>query len=65
MRLHWHHLRRAMGQVLSYPEVSVTVWQEHDRIVTAMIRGDANDAAELMRRHTADAFKRIQNAQLF
>lgn len=64
MRLHWHHLRRAMGQVLRHPGMSITVWQEHDQILTAMIRGDANDAAELMRRHIVDAFTRVQNDQL-
>jgi DNA-binding GntR family transcriptional regulator len=63
MRLHWHHLRRAMGQVLRYPGMSISVWQEHDRILTEMIRGDASGAAELMRRHIVDAFKRVQKDQ--
>lgn len=60
MRLHWQHLRRAMGQVLRHPGMSISVWQEHDRILTGMIRGDADGAAELMRRHLVDAYKRVQ-----
>lgn len=63
MRLHWNHLRRAMGQVLRHPGMSISVWQEHDRILEAMIRGDADGAAELMRRHVVDAFERVRNAQ--
>jgi DNA-binding GntR family transcriptional regulator len=61
MRLHWHHLRRAMGQVLRYPGMSISVWQEHDRILQAMIRGDADRGAELMRRHVVEAFERVRN----
>ncbi|MEI9899433.1 MAG: GntR family transcriptional regulator [Hyphomicrobium sp.] len=50
MRLHWHHLRRAMGQVLR-AGTQMGVWNEHGRILEAMIRGDAEAAAETMRRH--------------
>lgn len=64
MRLHWQHLRRAMGQVLSYPGMSISVWQEHDRILMGMIRGDADGAAELMRCHVVDAYKRVQKKGL-
>ncbi|MEI9406424.1 GntR family transcriptional regulator [Mesorhizobium argentiipisi] len=61
MRLHWYHLRRAMGQVLRYPGMSISVWQEHDRILEAMIRTDADGAAELMRRHVVDAYERVRS----
>ncbi len=60
MRLHWRHLRRAMGQVLRYPGMSISVWQEHGRILEAMIRGDAEGAAELMRRHLIEAYERVE-----
>ena len=60
MRLHWRHLRRAMGEVLRYPGMSISVWQEHGRILEAMIRGDADGAAELMRRHLIDAYERVR-----
>ncbi len=59
MRLHWHHLRRAMGQVLLYPGMSVSVWREHDRILGSMIKSDARGAAKLMRRHLVDAYQRV------
>lgn len=60
MRLHWRHLRRAMGEVLRYPGMSISVWQEHGRILEAMIRGDSDGAAELMRRHLIDAYERVR-----
>jgi FCD domain. len=63
MRLHWRHLRRAMGQVLRYPGMSISVWQEHSRILEAMIRGDAERAAELMRRHLVEAYERVGKSQ--
>lgn len=59
MRLHWRHLRRAMGEVLRYPGMSISVWQEHGRILESMIRGDADKAAELMRRHLVEAYERV------
>nr|WP_249788652.1 GntR family transcriptional regulator [Bradyrhizobium sp. G127] len=58
MRLHWRHLRRAMGKVLRHPGMSVSVWKEHGRILERMIRGDAEGAAELMRRHLVEAYAR-------
>jgi DNA-binding GntR family transcriptional regulator len=64
MRLHWRHLRRAMGEVLSYPGMSESVWQEHSRILEAMIGGDADGAAELMRRHIIDAYQRVKAKDL-
>ncbi len=60
MRLHWQHLRRAMGEVLRYPGMSISVWQEHSRILEAMIRGEADSAAELMRRHLIEAYERVR-----
>lgn len=60
MRLHWRHLRRAMGQVLRYPGMSISVWQEHGRILESMVRGDADGAAELMRRHLVEAYERVR-----
>ena len=60
MRLHWLHLRRAMGQVLRYPGMSISVWQEHSRILERMIFGDAAGAADLMRRHVVEAYERVR-----
>jgi len=59
MRLHWRHLRRAMGKVLRHPGMSVSVWKEHGRILDSMIRGDTEGAAELMRKHLVEAYDRV------
>jgi len=59
MRLHWLHIRRAMGKVLRYPGTSISVWHEHAQILEAMIRGDASGAAGLMRRHLVEAYQRV------
>lgn len=59
MRLHWRHLRRGMGQVLRYPGMSISVWQEHGRILEEMVQGNADGAAELMRRHLLEAYGRV------
>ena len=62
MRLHWQHLRRAMGKVLRHPGMSTSVWKEHGRILEDMIRGDGEGAAELMRRHLLEAYDRVGTA---
>lgn len=59
MRLHWRHLRRAMGKVLRHPGMSVSVWKEHACILDSMIHGDAEGAAELMRKHLVEAYDRV------
>jgi DNA-binding GntR family transcriptional regulator len=59
MRLHWQHLRRAMGEVLRHPGMSISAWQEHGRILEHMIQGDGEGAAELMRRHLVEAYERV------
>ena len=62
LRLHWRHLRRAMGEVLAFPGMSISVWQEHSRLLEAMIRGDAESAAEMMRHHVVDAYERVRKS---
>jgi DNA-binding GntR family transcriptional regulator len=59
MRLNWHHLRRGMGQVLRFVPAA-GVWNEHASILEAMAEGDAETAAELMRRHLVDAQDRVR-----
>jgi DNA-binding GntR family transcriptional regulator len=58
MQLHWHHLRRAMIQVLRKPGISTSVWQEHQKILEAMIAGEVEVGSLLMRRHIIEAFER-------
>lgn len=59
MRLNWQHLRRGMGEILSYPGLSIRVWREHEDILEAMIAGDAKLAARNMRSHLLGAYKRV------
>ena len=49
-----------MGQMLRYPGMSISVWQEHSRILERMISGDTDGAADLMRRHVVDANERVR-----
>jgi len=62
MRLNWQHLRRAMGEVLRFPDLSRRVWHEHDAILEAMIRGDVEEAAKRMRDHVVIAYQLVAPA---
>lgn len=55
MRLHWHHIRRAMGVVLRRGVPSMTSWEEHERIIKALMAGEVERAEDEMRRHVASA----------
>lgn len=55
MTLNWRHLQRAMSEVLAVPGATLRVWKEHDQIFTAMVRGEADTAAALMRAHMETA----------
>jgi DNA-binding GntR family transcriptional regulator len=59
MRLYWNHLRRPMGEILRYPTSRGLLWEEHQRILTAIVDGDADDAAACALAHAHDAAKRI------
>lgn len=59
MQLNWRHLQRSMTEVLSAPGATLRVWKEHDRIFTAMVRGEAEEAAALMRDHMETATRQI------
>jgi DNA-binding FadR family transcriptional regulator len=49
--LHWRHIRRAMGAVLQEAGVRGAVWDEHEAILAAIGRGDADRAEQLARAH--------------
>jgi len=53
--LHWHHIRRVMGQVLRDPARLGTIWDEHAGILDAVLRGDAESADSLSRLHAERA----------
>lgn len=49
--LHWQHIRRAMGAVLQSAGVRESVWDEHEAILDAIDRGEAEHAERLARQH--------------
>ncbi len=54
-RLHWCHLRRAMGAVLQSSGLRETVWDEHEAIAQAIAAGRADTAEKLTRQHASQA----------
>ncbi|HET7849258.1 MAG TPA: GntR family transcriptional regulator [Pseudolabrys sp.] len=59
MKLNWHHLRRAMGEVLRLPGLAKRVWQEHAAILETIAAGDTGKAEHLMRDHVVSAHKDV------
>ncbi|MDQ6620396.1 MAG: GntR family transcriptional regulator [Pseudomonadota bacterium] len=55
MATHWHHLRRAMREVLSRDDYRATLWDEHDDIWGAISSGDPKSAERVMRKHVVAA----------
>lgn len=53
--LHWHHIRRAMGQALQASSLRDSVWDEHEAIAQAIEAGRADQAEQLMRQHCQKA----------
>jgi DNA-binding GntR family transcriptional regulator len=53
--LHWQHIRRLMGGYLQHYRVRASVWDEHEGILQAVMRGDAALAEERARRHADGA----------
>jgi len=56
---HWHHIRRAMGAVLQTVGLRRVVWDEHEAILQAINRGDADEAERLAREHCERAGQHI------
>ncbi|MFZ5463160.1 MAG: FCD domain-containing protein, partial [Pseudomonadota bacterium] len=55
MELYWHHLRRAMREVLKERSVRKDIWEEHAAILEAIAAGDAAQAQARARRHLQNA----------
>lgn len=53
--LHWNHVRRLMGGYLQHYRVRASVWDEHEAILEAVMRGDAEQAEQRARRHADGA----------
>lgn len=54
-QLHWHHIRRAMGEALRHHSLRGPVWDEHEAIAAAVAQGDGERAEALMREHSGQA----------
>ena len=55
LALHWQHIRRYMGVVLSRIGARDSVWREHAAIVKAIAAGDAAQARALAQAHAVEA----------
>ena len=55
MRNNWHHIRRAMGVVVRQGISAETSWQEHQKIIDALMSDDVESAENAMRRHIEKA----------
>lgn len=51
----WPHFMRSMGSVLTEPSIRKRIWNEHAQILAAVLDGNADKAATLMRHHVAGA----------
>jgi DNA-binding GntR family transcriptional regulator len=51
----WPHFMRSMGSVLTEPSIRKRIWSEHAQILAAVLDGNADKAATLMRHHVAGA----------
>jgi DNA-binding GntR family transcriptional regulator len=59
-KLHWRHIRRAMGAVLQSAGLREAVWDEHEAIAQAISAGQAELAEKLMRGHGINAGNHLQ-----
>lgn len=58
-KLHWAHIRRAMGAVLQVSSMRASVWDEHETIAHAIAAGQADRAETLMRQHGEQAARNL------
>lgn len=63
MRVNWHHIRRGMAEILRHPNLPEKSWQDHERIVTALLGGDVGTAEAVMTRHVEEAARIIAGDQ--
>lgn len=59
---HWRHIRRAMGAVLTSLGDEINVWDEHEKILRAIDRRDAEAAERLARTHAEEAGESLARA---
>ncbi len=56
----WHHLRRAMREVLLAHDYRKAVWSEHAEILRAIVAHDEQAAAAHVRAHLRNAASRVE-----
>ena len=62
MRELWNHLRRAMREVLQHRDYRKAIWVEHEQILHAIAKRDADAAASLVRAHLQHAAVNVEIA---
>jgi DNA-binding GntR family transcriptional regulator len=55
MEAHWSHARRVMGEVLIRDERPRDIWDQHERIIEVIAKGDGKAAEEMAREHITSA----------
>lgn len=55
MQPYWAHLRRLMGEVLLKDETPRKIWDQHEAMLQAIMRGNGTKAEELARSHITKA----------
>ena len=55
MQPYWVHLRRLMGEVLLRDETPRRIWDQHEAILQAIMRGNGTKAEDLARTHITKA----------
>jgi len=59
MQVNWHHIRRAMAQVLRDPPSQRQSWDDHARIVDALCMSEQDLAASIMEQHIVRAYEKM------
>ena len=52
---HWSHIRRIMGATLSQVGARAAIWDEHERMLEAILDGDDSAAQRLALHHCENA----------
>ncbi|WP_284616381.1 GntR family transcriptional regulator [Aquabacterium humicola] len=55
MAAHWSATQRVMGEVLLRDEAPRDIWDQHEAMLDAIMRGDGDEAEALARRHITQA----------
>lgn len=64
MKTIWHHIRRSMAEALRKPDAVEAVWDHHSDIIKNLADGQIENAAESMRRHIDQAYKKLSKSML-